>query len=262
MSAFESVYDFFVRLKEGTEHLTYGRPVLRRWFADYAASLSSPPETRPLLRVLDLGCGQGDDLQMLGNTLPGGCKLFGVESYAPYREICAAKGIETLAVDIERDKLPFADGSLDVVVINQVLEHTKDLFFILSEVSRVLVPNGLFLVGVPNLAAWHDRLLLMLGQQPSGMKVLGPHVRGFTLPGFRKFAECDGFFRLEAYAGSAFFPFPVAVSRILARLFPTLATSLFFRLRRTEKPGLFMEVLRNRRFETNYYEGGKDYPAA
>jgi hypothetical protein len=98
--------------------------------------------------------------------------------------------------------------------MNQVLEHTKDIFFIFSEVSRVLKPNGIFLVGVPNLAAWHDRLMLAVGRQPSGMKVLGPHVRGFTPHGLRKFAECDGYFALEGFQGSAFYPFPAGISKV------------------------------------------------
>lgn len=250
MPVLDSVYDFFVRLKTGTEYLTYGRPILRDWMAGH---LEATARTRP--RVLDLGCGQGADLLLLKQALKRDCELHGIESYAPYREICEAAGIHVTALDIERDKLPFPDGSFDVVLVNQVLEHTKELFFILSEVSRVLAPGGLFAVGVPNLAAWHDRLLLLMGRQPSGMKVLGPHVRGFTVPGFRAFAECDGYFQVEAVKGGGFYPFPAWASKILAAVFPTLATAVFFKLRRTEKPGLFMEALQRRRFETNYHQG-------
>lgn len=247
----DAVYNFFVRLKSGTEYLTYGRPILRDWIIGHVESL--PPGRMP--KILDMGCGQGEDLSQIKSALQRECEMHGIESHAPYREACEAKGIRTHALDIERNPLPFSDASLDVVLINQVLEHTKDLFFIFAEISRVLPPGGLLAVGVPNLAAWHDRLLLLLGRQPSGMKVLGPHVRGFTLQGFRAFAECDGFFKLEECKGSAFFPFPAAISKLLAVLFPTLSTAIFFKLIRTEKPGTFMEVLKNRRFETNYYQG-------
>jgi len=247
----DAVYDFFVRLKSGTEYLTYGRPVLRGWMTGHVASL--PPGRIP--KILDIGCGQGEDLAQLRAGLQRDCEMHGIENYEPYRKSCENKGIQTHALDIERDVLPFSNAALDAVLINQVLEHTKELFFIFSEISRVLPPGGLLAVGVPNLAAWHDRLLILIGRQPSGMKVLGPHVRGFTLQGFRAFAECDGFFKLVECKGSAFFPFPAAVSKLLAVLFPTLATAIFFKLIRTEKPGTFMEVLRSRRFETNYYQG-------
>ncbi len=251
MSYLDSIHGFFVRLKAGTEHLTYGRPILAQWAAAHLRGL--PAESTPV--VVDVGCGEGADLSLLQSTVGRACSLQGIEGHAPYREACAARGITTFALDLERDPLPFADASVDVVLMNQVLEHTKDLFFIFSEVSRVLKPQGVFLVGFPNLAAWHDRLMLLLGRQPSGMKVLGPHVRGFTREGFSKFAECDGWFRIEGFRGSAFYPFPASVSKVLARVFPGLATAIFFRLRRTPKPGTFMEVLRARQFETNYYRG-------
>ena len=251
MALLDSINDFFVRLKGGTEHLTYGRPILAGWAVEHLRAL--PAAVVP--KILDLGCGQGDDLAGFAAAVDRKCDLYGLEGYGPYREICAARGIETFPINVERDPLPFPDQSLDVVSMNQVLEHTKDIFFIFSEASRTLKPGGLFLVGVPNLAAWHDRLMLLLGRQPSGMKVLGPHVRGFTRQGLQKFAECDGYFELDGFRGSAFYPFPAGLSRLLARLFPGLATAIFFRFRRTEKPGVFIEVLRARRFETDYYQG-------
>jgi SAM-dependent methyltransferase len=251
VSVLDSINDFFVRLKGGTEYLTYGRPILAGWAAEHLQAL--PPGVVP--KMLDLGCGQGDDLAAWANAINRPSELYGLEGYEPYRQICAGKGIETFPINVERDPLPFADKTLDVVSMNQVLEHTKDIFFIFSEVSRVLKPNGIFLVGVPNLAAWHDRLMLAVGRQPSGMKVLGPHVRGFTPHGLRKFAECDGYFALEGFQGSAFYPFPAGISKVLARLFPGLATAIFFKFRRTEKSGSFIEVLRTRRFETDYYQG-------
>lgn len=248
MSWKDLLYKKSLALKEGTEHLVYGRPILRGWAAGAAR------EDRPI-RILDVGCGYGDDLAAIREALGGRAELFGLEGYAPYRERCAERGIDARDADVERDHLPFADGSLDVVLMNQVLEHTKDLFWIFSEVSRVLPPHGLFLIGVPNLAAWHDRAMLLVGMQPSGMKVLGPHVRGFTAPGLRAFAEADGFFRATGIRGSGFYPFPEAAAIRLARWFPTLATGLFARLERTAKPGSFLEVLRARRYETAYYQG-------
>jgi SAM-dependent methyltransferase len=163
MSWKDLLYKKSLALKQGTEHLVYGRPILRGWAAATAR------EDRPI-RVLDVGCGYGDDLAAIRDALGGRAELFGLEGYAPYRERCAERGIDARDADVERDHLPFADGSLDVVLMNQVLEHTKDLFWIFSEVSRVLPPHGLFLIGVPNLAAWHDRAMLLVGMQPSGMK--------------------------------------------------------------------------------------------
>lgn len=65
-----------------------------------------------------------------------------------------------MQLNIERDPLPFADESVDIFMANQVLEHCKEIFWIFSEVSRCLKPGGCFIIGVPNLAALHNRLLL------------------------------------------------------------------------------------------------------
>jgi hypothetical protein len=107
-------------------------------------------------------------------------------------------------------------------------------------------------IGVPNLASLHNRIALLLGLQPPSIEPLGPHVRGFTRSAMCAFAECDGFFTVEEFAGSNFYPFPPALSRILAKSLPSLAVGSFYLLRRTEKQGAFIQVLDQRFFETPY----------
>ena len=65
---------------------------------------------------------------------------------------------------------------------NQILEHTKEIFWILDQVSTVLKEGGHFLLGVPNLASLHNRLLLAFGRQPSPIQNNSAHVRGYTKP--------------------------------------------------------------------------------
>jgi len=250
MSIYNSIYNFALRLKEGTEHLTYGRHIIREWAVGDLASVSDRVPA-----VLDIGCGKGGDLDNVREVLGRECRLWGIESYPEYIEECKGKGIEVTTVNVERDRFPFDNASFDVVIANQLLEHTKELFFIVSEISRVLKKGGSLIVGIPNLAAWHDRCILLLGQQPSGCKVLGPHIRAMTKPGLRQFVECDGYFMMKSFRGSGFYPFPEGVSKVLARLFPSLATSIFFKFLRTGKEGTFIDVLKARTFETNYFRG-------
>ena len=156
---------------------------------------------------------------------------------------------------VETDRFPFEGGFFDVIVSNQILEHTKELFWIFSEVSRILKSQGYILTGVPNLASLHNRVALLLGLQPTAIEVLGPHVRGFTAASFIQFVETDGFFVNEAVKGSNFYPFRPGLSRILSRLFPLMSVGIFFKTKRTSKPGLFIEVLKARFFETAYFAG-------
>ena len=110
-------------------------------------------------------------------------------------------------------------------------------------------------MGVPNLASLHCRIALLFGEQPPVIRVLGPHVRGYVMRSLKEFAECRGYFEVLETRGSNFYPFPPWISRILARGFPDLAVSLFFRIQRTAKPGTFAEVLSKIPFETRYFTG-------
>jgi ubiquinone/menaquinone biosynthesis C-methylase UbiE len=54
-----------------------------------------------------------------------------------------------LKVDVDNDKLPFADDEFDGVVCLEVLEHLKNLDKLMSELFRVLKKGGKFCVSVP-----------------------------------------------------------------------------------------------------------------
>jgi SAM-dependent methyltransferase len=239
------------KLKAPTVELNYGREVIAAMARRYARRTAEGE-----LNILDIGLGTGADLLNVAKSLGHPhAKLFGLESHAPHVEAARALGVEVRQADVERSAFPFEPASLDLILANQVLEHTKEIFWIASEVSRVLKPGGLFIVGVPNLASLHSRIMLGLGMQPSPIDVLGPHVRGFTKPGFRRFIETDGYFRVVEVGGSNFYPFPQSLARPLARLLPAFAVSLFFCCQRTGKAGRFLDVLESRFFETPYYRG-------
>lgn len=73
--------------------------------------------------------------------------------------------------------------------------------------------------------------------------MLGPHVRGITLLGFKSFIEYGGYFEVVRRKGSNFYFFPEVPNRVMERLLPSLCASMHVVLRRTEKPGSFVDVL-------------------
>jgi len=233
--------------------LNYGRIHILDWCNSYFHNY--PTDT---IQILDIGCGSGNDLKNLARTTSHQIKLFGIEIRDQNIEDCKELGITIFPIDIERTEIPLDNLMLDIVIINQVLEHTKEIFFIFSEISRVLKPGGHVIVGVPNLASLHNRLLLLFGQQPTNIEVLGPHVRGFTIGSLKEFIESDGFFKVIDIKGSNFYGLPLPLSKYLSNLFPGSSASLFFLAERTEKRGQFIEVLKTRHFETNYFEGLKE----
>lgn len=239
-------------MKHGTEYLNYGRHIISGYCKYCVAVKDHSP-----VKVLDLGAGSGTDLlnckESIGESVA--LELYALEDYPPNVEMLRNKGIHVSFVNIENDMFPFEDGSMDIVIMNQVLEHTKEVFWIFGEISRILKKGGHCIVGVPNLASFHNRIALFFGMQPSSIRTMGPHIRGFTKKDFIKFIETDGYFKADYFAGSNFYPFPPMLSNVLCKALPTMSVSIFIGMERTEKDGNFVNVLENRFFETPFYKG-------
>ncbi len=182
--------------------------------------------------LLDIGCADGaKTLAYAGVLGVAATKIKGVEAQERYR-LQAAEKFEVYPADLEREKLPFEDESFDVVICNQVLEHLKNIFLPLSEMDRVLATGGRLVIGIPNLAALHNRFLLLFGRQPLCNTITGPHIRCFTHRAFIDFLATNPNLDLEGTAAATLYPFPVPLVDWLARFFPGLSASTFYLLRK------------------------------
>jgi Methyltransferase domain len=115
-------------------------------------------------------------------------------------------------VDVEAAAFPAADGDFDLVIWNSDLVTVKNLAPALREARRVLRPGGVFVVAVPNLAALHNRLLLLAGRQPTGLDIgSGDHIRGFAVPAMTRFLTRDLGFDLLRVTGVGLAPVSAAV---------------------------------------------------
>lgn len=94
-------------------------------------------QTGELRQIIDLGAGQGDDLNIAHQCFPA-AELAAVESYPPYSERLSSNGIIVHPLNIERDMLPYDNGQVDAVISNKILEHTKEIFWIFHEITRLL----------------------------------------------------------------------------------------------------------------------------
>ena len=246
-----SIENYLVKLRQGKEYLDYGRSVISIMVDKYVND-----NNLGFFKILDIGAGGGVDLQNIKKKLKNkNYFLYGIDNYKPNVDILKANGIDAYSINIEREKFPFEDHTMDIVIANQIIEHTKDIFFICSEISRIVKKEGIVIIGFPNLAALHNRILLLLGEQPTCIRMPGPHVRGITKGAFYQFITTDGYFEVEQIAGSNFYPFPPWLAKALAFIFPSFSISLFFLCRRTNKNGNFIDVLNTRFYETNYFKG-------
>jgi ubiquinone/menaquinone biosynthesis C-methylase UbiE len=234
------------RLTSVDHRETYGRHVLARL----------APQI-PIHTCLDLGCGAGADLGIIKANHPQ-AQCYGVDFGDWNATALKQAGIQPVAVNIEAEPLPFGPETMDLVIANQVLEHTKEVFWINHEIFRVLKVGGFLYLGVPNVLSLHNRILGLFGVHPTSSKLISAHVRPFskgdTLLFYR---EIGGHFtELSGFWGSQFYPFPRSIARPLAQLFPSAAFSIFFLIKKTGPyQGEFIRYLSQVTLETNFFTG-------
>jgi SAM-dependent methyltransferase len=103
-------------------------------------------------RMLDVGSGVGETVL---ECLKRGADVTGVEPDQELVEIARALLLEH-AEDPTRvmlgvgERLPFRDGTFEIVVCNHVLEHVRHIRRVVAEMVRVTEPGGWLLVSGPN----------------------------------------------------------------------------------------------------------------
>lgn len=101
-------------------------------------------------RVLDAGCGTGYGSALLLAGNPSDLVAVDISDEAVAQ---AAGYLEDARAQVQLGDLralPFADGSFDVVVCFEVIEHVAEPEVILDELRRVVAPSGFLCVSTPN----------------------------------------------------------------------------------------------------------------
>ena len=106
-------------------------------------TLNFEPLNARALRILDVGCGTGANLEMLSEF--GSAE--GVDVSDKALEFCKSKGLKVHKGLAE--ELPFEDEEFDVVTALDVVEHLDDDIAGLKEMNRVVKKGGKALVFVP-----------------------------------------------------------------------------------------------------------------
>jgi SAM-dependent methyltransferase len=137
----------------------------------------------PGRRVLDLGCRDG----ALTRAYTEGNDVVGVDADREALAEAEKLGIETRWADLDQ-QLPFEDGSFDVVVAGELLEHLRDPRRLVAEVRRALRGGGTFVASVPNAYRVKNRLRFLLGRRPEDdpthLQMFSPNEVRALLAGF------------------------------------------------------------------------------
>ena len=150
--------------------------------------------------LLDVGGGRGEFMLYCRERKSDlTCWLVDVSTQA----VASANrsGVYGWACDAGEDILPYESAFFDAVHCGDTLEHIYATDALLDEIHRVLRPGGVFIVTVPNLAAWFNRLMLLVGVQPMYTQVCertpgprtGSHIRVMTTGALKWLLEQHGF---------------------------------------------------------------------
>ncbi len=127
--------------------------------------------------AIDIGAAGGGNTMVLREA---GWRATALEYSADGAEVAHGRGLPVLRADAT--SLPLADGSQDLVVAFDILEHLHDDDAAVREVHRVLKPTGTYLVAVPaDPRLWSDH------------DVAVEHVRRYTRTGLLALLERGGF---------------------------------------------------------------------
>jgi 2-polyprenyl-3-methyl-5-hydroxy-6-metoxy-1,4-benzoquinol methylase len=132
--------------------------------------------------ILDVGCGAGDNAELVTARYPG-CEIHGITYSAAEADIAKWRMASCRVWDIE-STIPkdLAAMRFDAIIFSHVLEHLRDPGSVVNKLSHLLRSRGVVLIAVPNTLAWAMRLQFLRGNfeyQSAGV-LDDTHLRFFT----------------------------------------------------------------------------------
>ncbi len=132
--------------------------------------------------ALEVGCGGGllcEEIAWLGfDTFgldPSGQSLTAASEHA------AENGLEIKYITGTGEALPFPDNSFDAVFCCDVLEHVRDLPRVISEISRVLKPGGIFFYDTFNRTLLSKLVVIKILQEVRYWAIMPPHLHEWKM---------------------------------------------------------------------------------
>ena len=158
---------------------------------------------RPGSRVLDVGCGEGELLELLAREK--GVEGRGLEISSAGVSACLARGLAVVQGDADDDLDYFPARGFDYAVLSQTLPQVRQPRHVLSELLRI---GERAIVSLPNFGHWRVRMdLLSQGRMPLTPSLPAPwwETPNIHLCTLRDFTQlCDHLdLRIEACAALA-----------------------------------------------------------
>ena len=107
------------------------------------------PKTDSVKNILDIGSGAGQNLIDFKTQYPK-ANLFAIEPSPDSHKYLSSIDAKVISTDVDNDWDKNNEGKYDVVIMRHVLEHFLDPVAVMKKVHKVLAPDGLLYLAVPN----------------------------------------------------------------------------------------------------------------
>jgi 2-polyprenyl-3-methyl-5-hydroxy-6-metoxy-1,4-benzoquinol methylase len=97
------------------------------------------------LRILDIGCGNGEFLAHISDTK---FEKYGLEINTKGYELCKEKKLNVFNEELK--DVQFEDGFFDVITLWHVIEHLEFPHDILQSAKKLLNKEGILIIATPN----------------------------------------------------------------------------------------------------------------
>lgn len=100
------------------------------------------------LKVLDVGTGLGDFIEVLKESLPGYSSIIGIDTEQGTVDKAIEKNIDRRIefMRMSGENIEFEDNSIDVISISNTLHHLPNKEKVLREIKRVVKQNGIIII--------------------------------------------------------------------------------------------------------------------
>lgn len=135
--------------------------------------------------MLDVGCGSGT---LLGLMKQRGFRPTGLDFSAEAADVAQREnGVRVVIGSL--DQARFSAESFDLVTLFHVMEHVANPRAVLTEVTRILKPDGALVLQVPNIDSWQFKAF---GAKWYGLDI-PRHVIDYSKDAMLKLLEDSGF---------------------------------------------------------------------
>lgn len=174
-------------------------------------------------KILDIGCGDGSGANIVQMPVSA---YVGIDLSMTALKRARQVDVRPVMADVGLP-IPFESAGFNVALCTEVLEHLFDPETLLDEVHRLLEPEGVLLISVPNIAHFPHRIRLLGGKFVAGgdpstadRPWRDPHIRFFTRQALVNLLNSTGFSPVRTYGlGTSLLTGMPILSVLLARLF-------------------------------------------